>query len=437
MSAWSTTNENGEGHDRSRCCEWQGEMKGRIFLAILALAIGCWLALGAGQASASHVTCGDTITTDTKLHSDLVNCPSNGIAIGSDNITLDLNGHTIDGDGELKDDCAEDEICDIGVLNDGHSGVTIEGGSVREFAAGVIVFGASQNSLRHLSVSRNAFPGAVFADSPRARFEHSVLAANGLAGIYVFESPRVQFEHNVVVANGLDTDQAGVGLSASSHSRIAHNSISANGDIGVFASEAEGMVFEANVVIDHPEAGFLIEGNHNVFTRNRLSRNGVGIDAGGDGSVIARNHVSDLAAGPPDEPGGVGIWVGGGDGVVVEHNVVERAERAGIFLSQCPAELEGCLGPANTVVRNNQLRDNADGIFVWSSAEDTLLVANHAVGSEDDGIDVDSAATTLTSNHAVQNGDLGIEAVVGVTDGGRNKAHGNGNPAQCTNVDCT
>jgi parallel beta-helix repeat protein len=406
----------------------------RISLAILALAMACGIAVNPTQASPTDVSCGVTITSDTKLDGDLVDCPNNGIVIGADNITLDLNGHRIDGDGELKKDC--DEICDIGVLNDSHTGVTIEGGSVRDFAAGVVVFGASDNSVRHLSVSRNVFPGMLLADSPRARFEHNTLAGNGLAGIYIFESPDLLFEHNAVAANGLDTDQAGVDVFASPHSRIAHNSISANGDIGVFGSETEHVVFDGNVVTDHPEAGFLIEGSHNAFTDNRLSRNGVGIDAGGDGSVIARNHVSDLAAGPPDEPGGVGIWVGGGDGVVVEHNVVERAERAGIFLSQCPAELEGCLGPANTVVRNNQLRDNADGIFVWSSAEDTLLVGNHAVGSEDDGIDVDSSSTTLAANHAFHNGDLGIEAVVGVTDGGGNKAHGNGNPAQCTNVAC-
>ena len=31
---------------------------------------------------------------------------------------------------------------------------------------------------------------------------------------------------------------------------------------------------------------------------------------------------------------------------------------------------------------------------------------------------------------------LGIEAVAGVTDGGGNKAAGNGNPLQCTNVRC-
>ena len=50
-------------------------------------------AFSAGQASASPVSCGDTITTDTTLHHNLVNCPNNGIIIGADNITLDLNYH--------------------------------------------------------------------------------------------------------------------------------------------------------------------------------------------------------------------------------------------------------------------------------------------------------------------------------------------------------
>jgi hypothetical protein len=36
----------------------------------------------------------------------------------------------------------------------------------------------------------------------------------------------------------------------------------------------------------------------------------------------------------------------------------------------------------------------------------------------------------------VDNAELGINAVLGVIDGGGNKAHGNGNPAQCTNVAC-
>jgi hypothetical protein len=42
----------------------------------------------------------------------------------------------------------------------------------------------------------------------------------------------------------------------------------------------------------------------------------------------------------------------------------------------------------------------------------------------------------LTKNRAVRNGDLGIEAVAGVTDGGRNRASGNGDARQCVNVKC-
>jgi parallel beta-helix repeat protein len=382
---------------------------------VLALVVAGLTVLGAGSALASHVRCGDTITSDTTLDSDLVNCPNNGIVIGADNVTLDLNGHTIDGDGQLTEECGDDEICDDGVVNDGHSGVTIEGGSVREFALGVLVLGARHNRLLDLSVTRNMFPGLVVANSPRA-----------------------QVERNVVAANGLDTDEAGVVLFASPHSRIARNSISDNGDIGLFAPVADDTVFERNLLSGNPEAGILIDqGDRNLFRRNRLSRNGEGITVGGDGNVITRNYVSDSRAGLPGDGGGLGIFVAAGRDNLVERNIVIRTNRAGIQVSLLPEELEGGPPAVNTVVRRNHLRDNRDGVFVQTTARGTRIEGNHAVGAEDDGIDVDSPATTLIGNHAVHNGDLGIEAVPGVTDGGGNHAAANGNPAQCTNVDCT
>jgi hypothetical protein len=42
------------------------------------------------------------ITTDTTLDSDLLDCPGHGIVIGAPGITLDLNGHTVDGDGDPR-----------------------------------------------------------------------------------------------------------------------------------------------------------------------------------------------------------------------------------------------------------------------------------------------------------------------------------------------
>jgi len=76
-------------------------------------------------------------------------------------------------------------------------------------------------------------------------------------------------------------------------------------------------------------------------------------------------------------------------------------------------------------------------VLVESTADDTVLERNLAIRAGDDGIDVESSETTLTRNRAYRNQDLGIEAVPGVRDGGGNRAGGNGNPAQCTNVVCS
>ena len=84
----------------------------------------------ASPASAAHVNCGDVITQDTTLDSDLVNCPGDGVVIGADNMTLDLAGHTIDGAGAGEGG--------QGVDNDeGHDGVTVQRGRIQDFHAAV------------------------------------------------------------------------------------------------------------------------------------------------------------------------------------------------------------------------------------------------------------------------------------------------------------
>ena len=70
-----------------------------VLAAALALTVLGLLTLNGAQAANTQPNCGDTITADTRLDGDLVDCPNNGIVIGADDITLDLNGHRIDGDG--------------------------------------------------------------------------------------------------------------------------------------------------------------------------------------------------------------------------------------------------------------------------------------------------------------------------------------------------
>ena len=77
-----------------------------VGLSAVAVALGV-----AGPAWAAKVSCGDVITEDSKLKKDL-NCSGDGLEIDADNVTLDLNGHTIKGDGSGD-----------GVRADGQSGV--------------------------------------------------------------------------------------------------------------------------------------------------------------------------------------------------------------------------------------------------------------------------------------------------------------------------
>ena len=91
---------------------------------ILAVAVTALAALNNAEAAGGQPQCGDTITADTTLHHNLANCPNNGIIIGADNVTVDLNYHTIDGDGKLFAGCAQGEICDSGVVDDGYDGLT-------------------------------------------------------------------------------------------------------------------------------------------------------------------------------------------------------------------------------------------------------------------------------------------------------------------------
>jgi parallel beta-helix repeat protein len=380
-----------------------------LALVAVLIVVGC-LGLGAGPAFATHVNCGDTVTGDTTLDSDLVNCPGNGIVIGADDVTLDLNGHTVDGDGVLG--CDEFYACDFGVDNTGgYDGVTIEDGSIRDFATAVFVFDASHDHLRRLSASHNI-----------------------LGGLLLIASPGARIEHNSISGNGLTTDQAGLIVFDSSEIRIERNTVSDNGDIGMFLVGVGDSRVERNAVSGNPETGIGLDGSGNEVSRNRVVRNGEGITVGGDDNTVARNHVADSRAGV--EGGGLGIFVATGHGNLVERNSVLGASRSGIQVSLLPEELEGGPPAVDTVVRRNHLRANGDGVLVQTTALGTVLERNHALNSDDDGIDVDSPATTLIANHAVHNGDLGIEAVVGVIDGGRNTAHGNGDSLQCTNVAC-
>ncbi len=363
----------------------------RISLVIFALVVAALMTFGDSRASASHVSCGDTITADATLDSDLVDCPNNGIVIGADDITLDLNGHRVDGDGTEFAGCVKGEFCDEGLLNDGHDGITVRDGSVREFADGAFILSARHNRMLGISSSKNVFFGFLVVESARSVIRNS-------SG-----------------SNNLVPDGDGMGLFGSRHVRVVNNSFRNNPGPGIHVEDSTDNLIKGNLFLRN---SIFIEADRNQVRSNRSVRaRDLGIIAVGNRNVIARNRVSRAV-------GGIGI---DGRGNLVARNVVVRARRDGIPL----------FGGANHTVRRNRIRGSGDdGIWVNERNDHTLLKRNVAVGAGDDGFHVNSRSTKLTRNRARRNDDLGIDAVPGVIDGGGNRASRNGDPRQCVNVTC-
>jgi parallel beta-helix repeat protein len=357
--------------------------------------------------AAKQPKCGDTITADTTLHHDLVNCPNNGLIIDADNVTLDLNGHTIDGDGTPFAGCAPGEPCDTGVVDPHHDRVTVKHGSVREFAfAGLNLDVARHLRVLGVSAARNGDFGILFFRCVRSLVRNS--AGNR--------------------TKGSGSDQVGMFLFQSHHDRILHSTFRGNVPAGsgsgggILSVESTNTVIRGNLMSRNGEAGIIMERSDGFQIRhNRLARNHDDIILGpGSHNVITRNHVF---------RGGDGIRIEKGHGNLVAHNVVAHTDH-GIRL--------GIFGGAHNVVRRNLVRDSRkDGFLVEKKDRHSRLKGNVAKRSGDDGFDIESRSAKLTSNRAVRNHDLGIEAVRGVIDGGGNVARHNGDPRQCTHIACS
>jgi hypothetical protein len=361
------------------------------------------------QTAAKQPKCGDTITTDTTLHKDLVNCPNNGIRIGANGITLDLNGHTIDGDGKPFAACAQGETCDSGVVAEGPENITVTNGSVRQFAFTGLNLGPGRH-IRVLGVST---------------------ARNGVSGILLFKCSQSLVRNSSGIG---PANRVGLWLQGGRHVRVLHSSFRQNGENGIELQGGERTVgapwpthtlIKGNRMSRNGLSGISMGHSNQIrVRRNRIVRGGDGIDLAGNRNLIARNRVSH-----PRRIDGIGISLDAGNRNVIARNSIRDAAGPGIGV--------GFGRAVGNVVRGNHVRGaGKDGFDVDDKAKHTLLKRNHAVGAKDDGLDANNPTTKLTRNEARRNGDLGIEAVPGVTDGGGNKASGNGDPRQCTNIVC-
>jgi parallel beta-helix repeat protein len=246
--------------------------------------------------------------------------------------------------------------------------------SGNNFNYGVLNYGHRGVVIKGPGTIRFFYYGVGLDNATRNVVQNVTGAFNSAAAISVYETS------DTFVANNTSTNStSGIVVTEGHRNMIWDNSIAGGIGAGIYLLElSSDNVVARNSVSLMFVGAFLFDSDHNHFARNTFTENGTGVwligEDGADGNVFHRNVVS----------------LSGGDGFRV---------------------------PVNST--------------------DTQLVRNVANQNGADGIDVDDPATTLTRNTANDNEDLGIEAVPGVTDGGGNRASGNGNRAQCTNVSCS
>jgi parallel beta-helix repeat protein len=264
-------------------------------LMFLGSAMAVVLALAASPAAATHVGCGDVITQDTTLDSDLVDCAGDGVVIGAAGITLDLAGHTIDGTGPGAGA--------HGVRNAGADNVTVTNGRIQQFQRAVWVLGADANLLTGLILTDSG-SGAFVEQSSLTRILDSEMRSSG-TGVTLWQSG----SFNVIRGNSISGATNGVLLVGSfvapfiERTEVSDNDVFSN-SYGIHVLDANNTQVRGNRVVDNSGNGILDAfGGFSIIEGNFVSRN----DANGivlpdsTGAVVAGNRT----------------WDNGGDGVLI------------------------------------------------------------------------------------------------------------------------
>jgi parallel beta-helix repeat protein len=234
------------------------------------------------DAVAQQPACGQVVTQNVRLVQNL-RCPdTNGLIVGADGITIDLDGHGIQqgigsrGPGVAIDDSA------------GHDGVTVKNGSVGADGTGIRLVGASGTRLIDVSTAAGVFGISIEGGGGNQIVRGDI---SGFVGIGVSHSDFLR-----VTDAKVRSTQQGIRFSGSS-AVIARNTVP-----GGISVAGNGNRLTDNVVDGALDAGIrIISGAENVVARNWVvntrpvisnedaTGDGIHVDAFTAGTVISRN----------------------------------------------------------------------------------------------------------------------------------------------------
>lgn len=383
--------------------------------ATTALVAGTALAgTAVGQHERGHLQCGDVVTFEVSLNSDVGPCPGVGLIIGADNVTLDLNGHSVTGNPQARADRGAEAQDAPGIVFRGVSGSAVRNGTVRDFDAGIVIRGGSGNDVSNVTVRDNinyriltgvnADPGgpSITDDPPPCDFGD---------GIAVFNSSGNQIRDSRVMNNG---PFSGISLVENSDANlVSRNFIARNNVVNVVREGARENLGERTVCGTATEQGPMTRGRE-------LQDSGVRIEGpGADDNRVQRNEIREsgltgvsvhgYVCNPPAEGGGdrppPPAAPNNGGNLVFKNTVTGTGVRGpngqlidpiadGIAtLQQGPATIV-CVAFGNTISQNVSRDNGRDGIFLGGRGSNDNVVINNRVNDNGrDGLHLEGPST--------------------------------------------
>jgi parallel beta-helix repeat protein len=211
----------------------------------------------------ASVSCGEVIKQSVKLTSNL-DCKTDGIIIGADGITVDLNGHSITGPGIATSKVAL-------MLSD-KDNVNVKGpGILQNFQAGVLNTGGQDNKISAVTFTGDQI-GAFNTGAARTTIEDNLFFSNNI-GVASHSSTETNLITNLFKSN----DLAGATFVNSAANKVAFNTIQGSVSGLFFDGQSSDNTVNANNILDNKGVdinnanGLPLNVNNNLFSDNNCN----------------------------------------------------------------------------------------------------------------------------------------------------------------------
>ena len=173
------------------------------------------------QPLAISPSCGQVITQNVVLTSNLNCAESDGLIVNAGDIVIDLNGHTISGPDIDSDTQTSSKV---GIMIPNVNNVVVQDGTIEGFQAGVLMTGSQNVEVKGMVIKNNQI--GLFSTGASIVNAHLSIIMNNQIGIAGHSTQQSTFEDNIIFQNTL----AGITLVNSDNSVITLNSITESGN---------------------------------------------------------------------------------------------------------------------------------------------------------------------------------------------------------------